>query len=422
MIKQKEIVLKKTDIKSALEIPNYLDQVFNGKILRWFISKISEENIHIELTLYDNEILNCNHSYEENEVINWNNRNTVVLNVVPTGIGCSIGGYAGDAAPANALLASCTDHLITHPNTVNASNFIHKTENTHYLEGFFMDLFSKGLVDLYEPFVNNVGLIIEKTSQENLDIIYNIVNACRAVYGINISHCEVTDEYVGGRCVRNKSGAYVGNIDNPQTLFRAAEKLIKKGITAIGITSNIKDLPQEEYAKHFDGKSPNPVGGVEAIISHLVSKKYQLPAAHAPMINKKDITLFDQIVDARGSAEMASISGLACVIIGLNKAPQINSKLIRVKHIINKENLLAVVAPANSLGGVPMIYANRRNIPLIAVRNNETILEINKKNLNLKNVIEVENYFEAAGVIQAIKSGINLDTIKRPMKTLRKAK
>ena len=36
--------------------------------------------------------------------------------VVPTGIGSSIGGHAGDATPAAQLLASVSDTLVTHPN------------------------------------------------------------------------------------------------------------------------------------------------------------------------------------------------------------------------------------------------------------------------------------------------------------------
>jgi hypothetical protein len=37
------------------------------------------------------------------------------LMVVPTGIGCEIGGYAGDALPSARLLAAASGCLITHP-------------------------------------------------------------------------------------------------------------------------------------------------------------------------------------------------------------------------------------------------------------------------------------------------------------------
>jgi len=38
---------------------------------------------------------------------------------VPTGIGASIGGYAGDALPVAHGIASVVDTLITHPNVMN---------------------------------------------------------------------------------------------------------------------------------------------------------------------------------------------------------------------------------------------------------------------------------------------------------------
>ena len=41
------------------------------------------------------------------------------LMLVPTGIGCAIGGYAGDALPSARLLAAASGCLITHPNVLN---------------------------------------------------------------------------------------------------------------------------------------------------------------------------------------------------------------------------------------------------------------------------------------------------------------
>ena len=44
------------------------------------------------------------------------------LLIIPTGIGCSVGGYAGDAIPAARLLASASGSLITHPNVMNGGS------------------------------------------------------------------------------------------------------------------------------------------------------------------------------------------------------------------------------------------------------------------------------------------------------------
>ena len=43
-----------------------------------------------------------------------------IIFIVPTGIGASIGGHAGDATPAARLIASTCNKLILHPNVVNA--------------------------------------------------------------------------------------------------------------------------------------------------------------------------------------------------------------------------------------------------------------------------------------------------------------
>src|SRR5207249_2422450 len=58
--------------------------------------------------------------------------NAVML--VPTGIGCEIGGHAGDAGPAARLLASVCDRLILHPNVVNGSDMNEMPENALYVE------------------------------------------------------------------------------------------------------------------------------------------------------------------------------------------------------------------------------------------------------------------------------------------------
>jgi hypothetical protein len=416
MIENKEFIIKRSEFSCIEELPEVVEKRAEGSMLRWYISRAEESGVYVEATL-------CK---EMGEVDRGTMIDTVypgksaALSIIPTGIGCDIGGYAADAAPATALLASCVDYLITNPNAVNASNFISMPENTLYTEGYLIDMFSKGLVNLYKSYSNKVGVIIEKTGGQNLDVIFNIINTARAVYGIDIEHYVITDEPIGGRCEQTVSGSYVGRIDNPGVLLSACERLIRAGVNAVAVTSNIKDLPMENYARHFQGEHPNPVGGAEAVISHLICSRYHIPAAHAPMINVKDMALSSGVVDARGAGEFASVSGLACVLIGLGRAPQVSrSNRCRIQDAINIDNLIAVVAPASALGGIPMLYASKCNIPVIAVKNNKTILDVTQKRLNLKNVIEVGNYPEATGILQALKKGISISSLYRPLATLR---
>ncbi len=416
MIDNQEYIINRSEFRRIEELPAILERKAGKDILRWYISKVSGEKIMVEVTLFQKG----GKSFQGEGIEHLYPGKSVVLSVIPTGVGCDIGGYAADAAPATTLLASCTDYLITNPNAVNASDFISMEENVLYTEGFTIDLFCKAEVNLYKPYANKVGLIIEKADQESLEIVYNIINAARAIYGVDIGSVVVTENLIGGRCVRHKSGAYVGTLDDPSVLFKAAEYLIERGVNAIGITSNIQDLPADNYAKHFDGKHPNPIGGAEAIISHLISEKYQIPAAHAPMINIKELDLKSNIVDARGAGEFSSPSGLACILVGLSKAPQLlRNNSYRIKDVVNINNLLAIVAPAGTLGGIPMLYAQKYNIPIIAVRENKTILDVTREKLHLKNVYDVHNYLEAAGILQALRKGLSIDSLHRPLETLR---
>ena len=416
MISNIEFVINKSDFKCVDDLPEILERKFGTHILRWFISRVTGEELFMEITISSEE----EYPFPQNRVEECYPGKSVVLSIIPTGIGCEIGGYAGDAAPVTELLASCTDYLITNPNAVNASNFIFMNDNVLYTEGFMIDQFCKGVVNLYKPYANKVGLIIEKASKQELEVVFNIINTVRAVYGVHIEKYFITDKPIGGCCEQNKSGSYVGKLEDPGVLFEACDYLIGEGVNAIAVTSNIKELPPDKYAKHFEGQHPNPVGGAEAVISHLIGAKYKIPAAHAPLTNIKNIELKNNIVDARGAGEFSSTSGLACILVGLAKAPQIAmNNDCRIKDIVNINNLLAIVAPASALGGLPTFYAQKYNIPIIAVKDNKTILQVTRDRLNLTNVLEVNNYLEAAGIIQALKKGISIQGIYRPLSTLR---
>lgn len=414
MIKNTRYTIKKSALSATTELPEVLNDLVEGRLLRWNVCEATSEALIVEATTYLGDLT---------PMVDGGGKDVypgkrAVVSIIPTGVGCEIGGYAGDAAPITNLLASATDYLITNPNAVNASNFVSLDKNVVYTEGASIDLFCKGEIDLHLPYTNRVGLIIEHSTNQNLDVVFNIMNTARAVYGIEIEDYVITDRPIGSHCVRNESGAFVGTIDNPDVLFSACEELLAKGVNAIAVTTNVQDLPEDAYVEHFAGRCPNPVGGVEAVISHLVTHNYHVPAAHAPFINIKKLNLESNIVDARGAGEMSSASGLACILIGLARAPQIVPSP-RTADTINVNNLMAVVAPASSMGGIPVLYAQRLGIPVIAVRQNQTILDVTYDKLELDSVIEVENYAEAAGILLALSSGINLNTIKRPLNTLR---
>jgi hypothetical protein len=417
VIENRQFRLNKFEVIGTESIAQVIERWIGKDALRWYISQITDTEIVVEATFFDGF-----RAEPEEEVSPraWNPGKSAVVSIIPTGIGCDLGGYAGDAAPATNLLAATADYLVTNPNAVNASNFISMSDNVLYTEGLAIDLFMKGQVDLHVPYANRVGLIIEKCEPEQLDVVYNVVNTVRSVFGIDIVDCLITDQRIGSRCVENASGAYVGTVDRPDVLLDAAERLIRKGANAIAVTTNIQDLPPDNYVKHFDGEYPNPLGGVEAVISHLLVNRLRIPAAHAPMINCKELDLTHSIVDARGAGEMASVSGLACVLIGLRRAPQISAeRCFRPADAVSVRNVLAVVTPSTSLGGIPAIYAHKHGLPIVAVRENRTIMGVPAAKMGFDNVIEVDNYCEAAGVLLALREGISLPSVRRPLPTMR---
>jgi hypothetical protein len=417
VIENRQFRLNKFDVIGTDSIAQVIERWIGKDALRWYISQVTDTEIVVEATFSDGYLAEPE---EDAGPRSWSPGKSAVVSIIPTGIGCDLGGYAGDAAPASNLLAATADYLVTNPNAVNASNFISMADNLLYTEGLAIDLFMKGAVDLHVPYANRVGLIIEKSEPGQLDVVFNVVNTVRAVYGIDIVDCLITDQRIGSRCVENASGAYVGTVDRPDVLLDAAERLIRKGANAVAVTTNIQDLPPDNYVKHFDGEYPNPLGGVEAVISHLLVNRFQVPAAHAPMINCKDLDLTHSIVDARGAGEMASVSGLACVLIGLRRAPQISAqRCFRPADVLNVRNVLALVTPATALGGIPAIYAHKHGLPIVAVRENRTIMGVPAAKMGFDNVVEVDNYCEAAGVLLALRKGIHLGGVRRPIPTMR---
>ena len=69
--------------------------------------------------------------------------------IVPTGVGASIGGYAGDALPSARLLASVSDIFITHPNVMNGAMLYWPISNALYVEGYALDEFASGRLSLH---------------------------------------------------------------------------------------------------------------------------------------------------------------------------------------------------------------------------------------------------------------------------------
>ena len=345
----------------------------------------------------------------------------IVVQVVPTGIGAAIGGYVGDATPATNLLAGIADRVIAHPNVVNGVTLDVAKDNVLYVEGFMLDRFFRNEIALHEVRSNSIGVVLDSGVREkgSIDTAINTIDAVRTVKGVDIVDYTMTRKPVNGRAVRLKSGAFVGEIRDPNVFLEPCKKLIGKGATAIAIATQI-DIEKKDLELYFRGKGPNPYGGTEALISHAISWRFGMPAAHAPLLTRLEVKheMAAGIVDPRAGAEAITPAYLGCVLQGLHRAPQPVHKKKAEENDIRLEEVSAVILPYDCLGGIPALAAIRQGIHIIAVSENRTVLDVTARKLGLKNVMHAENYLEAAGIVAAMKEGIDYRMTRRPVARL----
>jgi len=303
--------------------------------------------------------------------------------IVPTGIGASIGGFAGDASYWARQFAA-KSKLIVNPNVVNAGCFSGITDNMLYVEGYSIDEFFKGKLNLRESRNNKIGVIFDKgISQGIINVHINTINATKTIYGCDIIGWDITDENVGVEFKVDKSNISTGGVNNIKTLLVSAKRLIEKGAEAIAIVCKFEEDNFDDYAQ---GVGVDPVGGVEAIISHYISKELKIPCAHSPAF--ENINISREVVDPRCSAEYITPTYLPCILLGLSQAPKITSR-----EELSIKDLDFLIMPYNSLGSIPVFESIKRNIPVYAIKENNTVLNITANKIGLNCTI-VESYSE----------------------------
>ncbi len=338
--------------------------------------------------------------------------------IIPTGIGCEIGGFAGDALPAAKLLASASGCLITHPNVMNGGSLSEKNKDIFYVEGYSLDRFAKGEIGLKSVKKQKIGIIFDSSIEHELLMRHlQVADACVATLGIDVESYVLTKKPLGILIDHESQGISQGLIENPDTLIEAGERLIDKGITAIAIVAKFPDnMNLTETNSYREGKGIDPIAGVEAIISHLISKFLKVPCAHAPALSPIEL---NENLDPRAASEEIGYTFLPSVLIGLSKAPDLIELTDNNENItLHPSHLESIVAPSGALGGEGVLACIERGLNIISVRNKNT-LNINNHNLNYPKIIEVANYYEAAGLILALREGINPKSIQRPLNKIK---
>ncbi len=339
-----------------------------------------------------------------------------ILFIVPTGLRAAVGGFLGDALPAAKALARLGGIVVTHPNVCNGGPYnLMDPERMFYVGGYALDRFAEGKIVLEPVKQNKIGVIIDRGSDDKLAIAraVNLTNGFCAHSGeLDLAGIEITDEPVGGRAeVSEKSGAMRGEVANIDTVFRAGERLVARGANALAIFSFIT-IPEEYWKRYFipTGKFPNPAGKVEADISYAVTYRFGIPAAHAPLLRAREVDfLYEQglIANPAAASDSAIPFYVGSVLQGLTRAPRLVSTEARYKQgqdALHMSDISVVVCPASSMGGIPMMRAEAMGIPIIGVRQNETVLDVDAKSMGYRNAIVLDNYLEVVGLLSLFRA------------------
>lgn len=322
----------------------------------------------------------------------------IALMVVPTGIGASIGGYAGDASCV-AQKISENIPLVVNPNVVNAAVFSGINDKMFYVEGWAIEQFVKGNIALLPSQNNKIGIIFDRAIPSGvLNIHINTINALKTVYGIDVIGYEVTEEDVGVEFFTTEKGISQGAVKNPVALTKTGKKLIDMGAEALAVVCFFEEPPEDEYE---NGEGVDVVGGVEAIISHYLTKELFCPCVHAPAF--ADCSITTDVVSPKVSAEYITPTFLPCLLLGLRNAPLLVKNFdTRMDDCLTCENLHSIIVPYNSVGSSIVLDAIEKNIKVFAVRENSTVLNVNRYSIGRQNdIIEIEKYNDYVDLIKS---------------------
>lgn len=336
-----------------------------------------------------------------------NNLNGVFI--IPTGLGCKIGGDAGANAQVK-LIAECCNNLIVNPNAVNASDINEMTNNCWYTEGSIIDNMLEGMFRLERPKTYNKILMVANPPIQPDNI--NAMNASLHTLGADIQLIELKTPLVMRACLQ-EDGTAGGE-------FFGADELIEQvkdyNFDVLAIHTPIEC--EERVAKYYwDNGGVNPWGGIEAKVSKYIATRLKKNLAHSPIeyqTNPEMLSLHHtKAVEVSCSPEIISKTYAHCMMKGLHKAPRI------VAHTgIGFNNIDFLITP-HGCWGRPHEACRRSGIPIIVVRENTTVFSKEFNYSSNKGIIFVENYLEAAGIIMSLNAGVNPETVVLNSKRLK---
>jgi hypothetical protein len=155
------------------------------------------------------------------------------------------------------------------------------------------------------------------------------------------------------------------------------------------------------------------------MLTHTVSMIFNVPSAHAPMLESWDIANMDTgIADPRISAEAVSTCFLNCVLKGLHRSPRIvtDRTAMYAPGVLNSADVSCLIIPDGCVG-LPTLAAMEQGIPVIAVRENRNLMrnDLTQFPFEPGKLFIVDNYLEAVGVMAALKAGVAVSSVRRPI-------
>jgi hypothetical protein len=330
--------------------------------------------------------------------------------IIPTGLSCSLGGDAS-YLPGVKVISSCVRKLIVNPNAVNASDINEIPNNSLYVEGSTIDRFLEGKLNLHETKTYNKILMVVNSPITAYEI--NTMNAGIWGLGADIEMVEL-ETPLTMKAIVNEDGSAGG-------IYSGIDELVEQisfyNFDSLAIQTFI-ECDEETEINYWNNGGVNPWGGIEAIVSRIISERINKPVAHGPREHNYNnynntYNLIENIIVKKTMApEMISSTFMFCVFKGLHRAPKLEFNL-------NKPNCLSVsdidflLTPTGCFGR-PHQACLDNNIPIIIVKENTTcfskdwiyprsVYEAYGKN----KVIWVENYLEAAGIIMCMDSGVD---------------
>ena len=344
--------------------------------------------------------------------------NAVLL--VPTGIGAAIGGHAGDATPVARLLASVCDTLVTHPNVVNASDINEMPANALYVEGSVICRLLMGTAGLQPVRANRVLAVVDSHPNPLFtDLAINAVNAAHSSYGLHCPGVIALDPPLAMRSNYTGSARAAGRVEDVDRLFAALDS--RRGEYDAVALSSVISVPFRYHSDYFgsDGSMVNPWGGVEAMLTHAISSRYDIPSAHSPMLESQEVLDLDVgVVDPRMAAEAISMTFFQSVLKGLQRSPRIitDREGMREPGVATARDISCLVLPRGCLG-LPTLAALEQGIAVVEVEENANLMRNDLSALPWRQgqFHRVGNYWEAAGVMAALKAGVNPASVRRPL-------